>query len=172
MLPLENDSSVPESARIVADLLSLRFAAANGFEVIEPALLRAAALKAGIASFRGTTSDDLTRLAPLVGTTLFLRGTIYRYGDDNIQLEVSLTDLQSGRVLWSAQHDRKGIDYTGFLMLGATSNAVSLTDRVVAEMVDTAARGRGHGGSLASTKLKSPEQHSRLRATQKDGVNR
>ncbi|HXH38450.1 MAG TPA: hypothetical protein VNN08_07470, partial [Thermoanaerobaculia bacterium] len=172
ILPFENDSPVPEASRVVADLLSLRLAAANGFEVVEPATLRAAALKAGIASFRGTASDDLARLAPALGTSLFLRGTIYRYGTEAVQIEVSLVDINSGRILWSAQHDRKGSDYIGFLMLGAPSNAVSLTDRVVAEMIDTAWHGPASGHPVASTKAKSPEQHSRLRGTQTNGENR
>lgn len=138
VLPFENPSSPPESARVVADLLALRLAAASGFEVVEPSALRAAALKAGIASFRGITSGDLARLAPVLGTPLFVRGTIYTYGDTSFHVELTLVDAAAKRVVWSAQHDRKGSDYTGFLMRGAASNAVALADRVLAEIVDTA----------------------------------
>ena len=148
VLPFDNTSS-NDAVRIVADVLSLRLAAASGFEVVEPAALREAALKANIASFRWISSDDLARLAPAVGTPLFLRGTIYDFDDPaesrsattpQLQLEMTLVDVQSGRVLWSAQHARKGTDYTGFLMLGAVSNAVTLTDRVVSEMIATGTR--------------------------------
>ena len=145
VLPFDNSSS-NDAVRIVADVLSLRLAAASGFEVVEPAALRQAALKANIASFRWISSDDLRRLAPVVGTPLFLRGTIYQFDDPaesrssptpQIQMEMTLVDVQSGRVLWSAQHARKGTDYTGFLMLGAVSNVLTLTDRVVSEMIAT-----------------------------------
>ena len=138
ILPFDNTTALPESARVIADILALRLAAASGFEIVEPAALRAAALKAGIASFRGISSDDLGRLAPAVGTPLFLRGTIYTYGDAAVHLELSLVDVAAKRVVWTAQHDRKGSDYTGFLMRGTASNAVALTDRVIAEIVDTA----------------------------------
>lgn len=149
VLPFENPSSVPEGARVVADILSIRLAAANGFEVVEPAKLRAAALKAHIGSFRGIASEDLERLASSVGTSLFIRGTIFQYADATgraaadpaLQLDLSLIDAQSRRILWAAQHDRKGSDYIGFLMRGAASNAVSLTDRVITEIVDAATRG-------------------------------
>jgi hypothetical protein len=152
VLPFDN-SGAPEGVRVVADTLALRLAAAHGFEVVEPAALRAAALEARIASFRNINTEELARLAPMVGTSLFLRGTIFTYADTSannrsaspqLEMELTLIDVQSARVLWSAQHLRKGSDYTGFLMLGAVSNAVSLTDRVVAEMIDTATHGEKH----------------------------
>jgi TolB-like protein len=137
VLPFENTSAPPESARVIADILALRLAAGSRYEVVEPAMLRAAALKAGIASFRGATTDDLARLATVVGTPLFLRGTIFTYDDTTVHLELSLVDVAAKRVLWSAQHDRQGSDYTGLLMRGAATNAVALADRVIAEVVDT-----------------------------------
>ncbi len=137
VLPFENTAALPESARVIADILALRLAAAGEFDVVEPAALRAAALQAGIASFRGISTDDLARLAPVVGTPLFIRGTIYTYADQSVHVELSLVDAKSKRVLWTAQHARAGSDYTGFLMRGATTNAVALADRVLAEIVDT-----------------------------------
>ena len=151
VLPFDNNGA-PEGARVVADVLALRLAAAHGFEVVEPAALRAAALKTRIASFRNIGTEELAKLAPVLGTSLFLRGTIFTYTDASansrsspqLEMELTLIDVESARVLWSAQHVRKGTDYTGFLMLGAVSNAVSLTDRVVAEMIDTATHGEKH----------------------------
>jgi hypothetical protein len=124
------------------------------------------------ASREGATSDDLARVAPALGTSLFLRGTIYRYGNDSVQIELSLVDVGTGRVLWSAQHDRKSSDYVGFLMLGAPATAVSLADRVVAEMIASAGGARSSKGLLASSKTKNPEQHSRLRGIEKSGEDR
>jgi len=143
VLPFENISSAPEAGRVVTDLLAVRFAAVSGFEVADAAALRAAALKSGIASFRNIAASDLERLAPAVGTSLFLRGTIYTYSNDRIEVEATLVDVQSGRVLWSAQHDRRAADYTGLLMRGAASNAVSLADRTVAEMIATTSQKSG-----------------------------
>lgn len=145
VLPFENEARTSDGSRVVAEILSLRLAAAEGFEVVEPAKLRAAAVKARIASFRAIGSDGLEKLAAAVGTSLFLRGTIYEYEDvtgrgtasPSVFVEMSLVDVESGRVLWAAQHDRDGADYTGLLLRGAVSNAVALTDRVVTEMIDS-----------------------------------
>ena len=177
VLPFENLSQVPEASRVVADVLAIRLAAANGFEVVEPAKLRAAALKARIGSFRGISSDDLARLSAAVGTPLFIRGTIFQYADGSnrsidpeLQIDLSLVDVNAGRVLWTAQHDRKGSDYIGFLMLGAVSNAVSLTDHVIAEMIATAANGRvGDSNGPARAAIRDRDQQTRLRGRTKNG---
>jgi len=144
ILPFETGTATPEATRVVADVFAVRLAAANGFEVVEPATLRAAALKAGIASFRSLGNDHLVKLAAAVGTPLFLRGTIFTYRDaatrassalPAIEIELELVDVNSGRVLWTGMHSRKGSDYVGFLMRGMVSNAVALTDRAVSELV-------------------------------------
>jgi peptidoglycan-synthase activator LpoB len=171
ILPFENISDTPQAPRIVADVLAIRLAEANGFEALEPAKLRAAALKAHIGSFRDISTDDLARLASAVGTSLFLRGTIDRYVDvtsrarqPELQIELSLVDVRAGRLLWTAQHDRKGGDYIGFLMLGAASNAVTLTDRVVTEMIATAARGpTANANGPARAALHNRDQQTQLR---------
>ena len=177
VLPFENASPVPEASRVVADVLAIRLAAANGFEVVEPAKLRAAALKSRIGSFRGISSEDLERLSMAVGTPLFIRGTIFQYADaagrsidPQLQIDLSLVDVHAGRVLWTAQHDRKGSDYIGFLMLGAVTNAVSLTDRVIAEMIDTAAKGpAGASAGPARAAMRNREQQTRLHGRTKGG---
>ena len=136
VLPFDNLSNAPEASRIVADVLAVRLAAER--DVIEPAVLRAAALSARIGSFRGIASRDLEALSKALGTSLFLRGTVYSFattGEARFHVEMSLVDIKSGRVLWASQHVRKGTDYIGFLMQGNVSNAVSLTDRVVSEMI-------------------------------------
>jgi TolB-like protein len=138
VLPFENTGGAPaESARIIADIVALRLAAGSAYEVVEPSALRAAALQASIASFREATTDDLARLAPVVGTPLFLRGTIYTYADSTVHLELSLVDVAARKVLWTAQHARQGSDYAGLFMRGATTNAVALADRVITEIAAT-----------------------------------
>jgi TolB-like protein len=159
ILPFDNLSATQEAPRIVADILSVRLAATPGFEVIEPGVVRAAALEAKIGSFRGIRSDDLRRLSSKLGTPLFLRGTIYSFidpsgrnggGDAEVQMEISLVDVDSGRVMWAAQHSRRGSDYIGFLMLGKVTSAVRLTDRVVTEMIDATGKGRINEPSIST----------------------
>lgn len=137
VLPFDNNSMVPDAPRVLADVMALRLEAA-GFHVVDPAILRAAALKARV-SLHAVGSQDLAALAKIVGTPLFLRGTIYAYNDaPSIDVEATLVDVEAAKVLWASQQNRKGTDYIGFLMLGAVSNSVSLSDRVATEMIATA----------------------------------
>ncbi len=144
ILPFDNESTAPDAVRLVAGILSLRLSAA-GFQLVDPSTLRAAALNAHV-SFHNVGSQDLRKLEKAVGTSLFLRGTIYGFDDPAIHngttpaldLEATLVDVAAGKVLWAVQDNRKGTDYIGFLMLGAVSNSVTLTDRVAAEMIATA----------------------------------
>lgn len=181
VLPFENSSSSSEAPRVVDDILTVRLAAA-GFEIVEAADLRAAALQARIGSFRTISTEDLARLVPSVGTPLFLRGTIFDYSDSTgghlgipqLDLELTLVDTRSGRVVWTAQHDRSGTDYVGFLMLGQVSSVVALADRVVSDIV---ARGPAvHEGATTSApsraaQKKVAKRHGELRAANKHGEN-
>jgi hypothetical protein len=84
-----------------------------------------------------------------------------------LQLEFSLVDVRVGRVLWAAQHSRKGRDYVGFLMLGTVTNSVALSDRVIAEMIEAEVRSTPKGAAAAKTaqaaQKRAPEKHSELR---------
>jgi hypothetical protein len=138
VLPFDSSSERPEAALIVANALALRLA--RNFEVVEPADLRAAAVKARIGSFRALGTDELKKLAPLVGTPLFLRGTISKYADagrgavPELELELFLIDVDAGSVLWAATHARSGADYVGLLMLGGVSDGATLADRAACEL--------------------------------------
>lgn len=158
VLPFDNHSRATDAPRVLADILALRLAAA-GFRVVDPVVLRDAALKARV-SLHAVSSPDLALLAKSVGTPLFLRGTIYAYNESpSIDVEATLVDAAAGKVLWASQQSRNGSDYIGFLMLGAISNSVSLSDRVAAEMIATART--KHANSNAAGNRSHPGQGER-----------
>lgn len=143
VLPFENTSRSPSATQIVHDILLVRLAANGAFDVVDPAVLRAAARAMRIGSFRGITNSDLARIGQQVGATLFARGTIYDFvegagtaREPEIDLEMSIVDVDAERVVWAAQHDRRGSDYTGLFLLGAATNGVALIDRVVTEITE------------------------------------
>jgi TolB-like protein len=179
ILPFENLSGNGDAARVVAEVLALRLAAADGFEVVDPAEMREAALRAHVGSFRNATNEALARLGSAVGTTLFLKGTLYEFHDNGgrqgdvprIQLEFRIVDVSAGKVLWAAQHERTGADYTGLLLRGEVTSAAVLADRMVAEMIHTegqpapraaraitAARAARRKGPEARTELQTPRK--------------
>jgi TolB-like protein len=143
VLPFDSNSEVPEAALVLANAFAVRLAAAGNFDVVEPADVRAASVKANIGSFRSLGSPDLARLGKAVGTSLFLRGTISKYVDTparygtsppEIELDLFLVDVDAGSVLWSASHARSGADYVGLLLLGGIVDGATLADRAVCEL--------------------------------------
>lgn len=164
VLPLVNSTRAQDAARIVGEVLALRLAAAEGFEVVEPAQLRAAALEARVGSLQNAGPEELRKLARPLGTALFLSGTVYSYDDvtdrgivtPRVHVEVSLVDAESGKVLWLAQHERRGEDYSGLFLLGAPSNAIALTDRVVTEMIEAPSLGAKRTNDEIASRNRSP----------------
>jgi hypothetical protein len=155
ILPVDTNGAPAEAGRLVGDLLSLRLSASKDFDVVEAAAFRAGARSASIRSFRNVASTDLKALADKVGTPLFLRATIFSYRDvppgsvrafPELQLDLILTDVQSGRVLWAANHSRRGDDYEGLLLRGSITNMVTLADRVVSEMIAAEESARSRKG--------------------------
>ncbi|HET8796533.1 MAG TPA: CsgG/HfaB family protein, partial [Thermoanaerobaculia bacterium] len=183
VLPFENQSASGDATRIVHDMLVVRLAADPAFEVVDPARLRAAARDVRIGSFRGITTADLARVGKAIDATLFVRGTIYRFaetagraGDPEVDLELSMLDVDSGRIVWAAQHERRGSDYTGLFLLGAVTNGVALTDRVVTELAESKGRTAPRAAqafvaarTARNAQKKSPQTTSELR---KEGEDR
>ncbi len=155
ILPFENRSDTSDAARIVIDALSMRLAGGREYDIVEPAVLRDAVLQTRAGSLSTISEDGLQRLARALRTPLFVRGTIYEFadpaghrgGEPEIDVELSLVDVDRHTVLWSAQHARKGTDYGGLLLLGTVSNSVSLADHVMSEMVREELRAAARGGT-------------------------
>jgi len=144
VLPLENRSPARVAPRVVGELLTQRLAASEGFRVVEAAEFRDAMVATGVYGMRTGDPEELRKLGAKLGTNLFLKGTIYAYKDilpgsgvqtPEIELQLTLVDVSTGRVLWTSSLARVGTDYSGLLQLGAISNAVTLADQVVAEMI-------------------------------------
>ena len=144
LLPLENQSSDRLAGRVVSELLAQRMGASGIFSVVEPADLRTALVAAGVRGLRSSDPTELRKLSKAVGTSLFLRGTVYVFKDTSprntsltpeFELDLSLVDAAAGRVVWTSRIARHGKDYEGFLELGSITNIVTLADQAAAEMV-------------------------------------
>ena len=143
LMPLVNRTSDRAGARILGELLSRRIRESPLFQVVEAADFRTAMVKARVAGLKNGDPAELKKLGDTLGTSLFLTGTIDRYRDvsspgavtPELELQLTLTDVAGGRILWTSSAARKGTDYSGLFGLGAISNMVTLADQVAAEMV-------------------------------------
>ena len=156
VMPLENRSRPRFASRVVAELLSQRLAASGIFRVVEPAEFREAMATSGMRGIKTGEPAELAKLSRTLGSSLFLRGTIYVFKDASprnaavtpeLELDLALVDVSTGRIVWTSRLSRTGRDYEGLLELGAISNIVTLTDQVAAEMVRAADKAKGKGAS-------------------------
>ncbi|KAB2956987.1 MAG: hypothetical protein F9K18_12965 [Thermoanaerobaculia bacterium] len=131
----------------MADLLARRLAADGSFSVVEAADFRAALVAGRIPSLRRLDAERLLALGRGLGTTVFLRGAIWRWrdgrpygvnGGTEVELDLELVDVEAGRILWTSHLARRGEDYQRLFLRGATGCAVGLADQMIAEMLDAA----------------------------------
>jgi hypothetical protein len=141
-----NYSPEPLASRLVAELLAVRVGAQRGIAVVEPDALRRAAVATDLRLSRRLDADDMSKLAPAVGTRLFLRTTVLAFEpglaapvgtDARVALEMTLVEAGTGRILWTAIDDRRASDYAALLRPTPIRDVVSLADRVVDELVGT-----------------------------------
>ncbi len=156
IIPFANATDDRAAPRIVADLLSRRLAESDRFTLVEPAELRAALLAEKVPAIRNLDPPRLRDVGARLGTSYFLRGTIWRWRESSsrtdrvspeVELQLELVDVASQRVLWTAHHHRRGDDYEGLFLRGAVGNVVALADRALAEMLEAERNAKGTKGS-------------------------
>lgn len=154
VLPLQNLTEARAAAAVLGEILPLRLS--DRFDVIEAADVRRALVDARIRSLRGLEPAALRALGKQLRTSLFLEGTVYRYrdiipgnmdGNPELEVQLTLTDVDREKVVWTAAQTRKGTDYRRLLQLGAISNVVTLADQLFSEMLRSEEKAvRGSGG--------------------------
>lgn len=147
VLPLQNLTDARDAARIVEAVLQHRLGERPEVQVVGPADLRAAVVRAGLRAPSLLAVEQLRELAKEAGTSRFLRGTVLGWGPSPadpsvpaVELYLSLLDADSGRTLWSGLHRRDGRDYEGLLRRGAVLDETALASRVVDELLDAFTR--------------------------------
>jgi hypothetical protein len=142
VLPFANFSEARRAPRILGDLLMRRLALSGEWQPVEPAELRAAMRAEKIPTVRLLDTERLQSVSTHLGTSLFVRGTIWSWRERSpgappeVALELSLVDVAAGRVLWASNLARKGDEYQGLLLLGEIRDVVTLADQVAAELVE------------------------------------
>lgn len=146
LMPLENATEVPGASRVVEALLLRRVEGLPALGVVETADLRRAFRRERVWPSKWTGSDQIERLSQRVGTTYFVRGAIQRIDEvagstgvtvPDVEIYLSVIDSETGRVVWSSTHQRRGDDYEGFFLSGVIRTWPELADQVLAEMLKT-----------------------------------
>jgi hypothetical protein len=92
---------------------------------------------------------ELVRLARSLGTRYLLSGAVFSFGQGEladgtpgreVEIYLSMVDLESGYIVWSGLHRRNGAEFEGLLKRGTIASMPMLADRVVAELIEALAR--------------------------------
>jgi hypothetical protein len=147
VLPLENLTDDRDAPRVVDAALLHHLSTHAALTPVQPSQMRAGLVASGLGPPAHLSAEGLAVLAKEVGTALFLRGTIMAYGASNttgdgptVEIYLNLFDVESGRIVWSGLHRRTGREYEGLLRFGAVHDGVSLSNRVVMELLDAFTR--------------------------------
>lgn len=153
LLPLANLTRASDAPRAAGVAVARRVAASEQFELVEPAELRAALLAERIPSIRHFDPKRLRALGERLGTSCFLRGTVWRWREGvpgaiagpEVELQLELVDVAAGEVLFATHGARSGADYAGLFLRGAIGSGVALADRLVGEMLEALAEAEPAG---------------------------
>jgi TolB-like protein len=145
VLPFANATTDKRASWLATELTGRAMELSGRFRVVEPAQLRAALIEQGLRSFLELGPSELRALGRRVGTSFFVQGTVYSFREvspfnerivPHVELQLSLIDAESYRVLWTTQHGQAGDAYEGAFEQGRITNAVALLEQVLAEIVE------------------------------------
>jgi hypothetical protein len=151
ILPLTNQSGNKEAGRIVMRLLAVRLSGKGRFHVVEGGDLRESMIEEGVRLFGDIELGRLKGIGKALGTNLFLGGAIYKYSEGlgagsqaspEVEFLLSIINAETGEILWTAHHTRKGEEYLTIFHFGLMRSPIALSDQVLEEMLDTRFQGR------------------------------
>ena len=142
----ENASERRGAGRIMTDVLTAALFQYGRFEVIDPGEVNDALIALGRTSYGAIDIAALNEFKKRTGIDAIFRGTIYRYNEGlkreattspEIALDVTMLDVESGKVLWFAFGERSGDDSQIVLDFGIIHSMVPLIRKAIAEMMET-----------------------------------
>lgn len=147
ILPLEIETGNMKAGRILMELLARRLRRTGRFTVIEPEEIRDARVKEEVFSLIQPNLPQLRKIGARLNARYLLRGSVYGYKEGitapELELFLSMVDVETGKVVWTSHLRRNGEDYQTLLQFGLINNIISLADQMLREMADALIRGGG-----------------------------
>lgn len=147
ILPLDIETANMKAGRILMELLARRLRSSGRFTVIEPEEIRDTRVKEEVFSLVQPSMPQLRKIGERLNTRYLLRGSVYGYKESGtapeLELFLSMVDVETGKVAWTSYLVRNGEDYQTLLQFGLINNMVSLADQMLKEMVDDLVQGGG-----------------------------
>ena len=144
VLPFHDRTEGADAGLLFAELLSHRWFASAGVEVIEQSELRAAMRRERVRSVDGLDLAVLREVGRGLDTRYFVLGSVDRFQDQvfvegarlpELEVTMRVVDVEQGRAVAATGVRTRGDDYHVLLGLGTVSDPIALADRAAREMI-------------------------------------
>jgi hypothetical protein len=139
VLPFVNLARRRSAGELVALEFTRQLAAAPGFRVVEPGLVRDVLLKRRIVMEEGVSLDQARTLTNALDADLVVAGYVFGFDDGpglpTANFTVLVIDRRSGRVVWESTSFNRGTDSESLFATNRVSTGSRLTCRMVRNVV-------------------------------------
>lgn len=139
VLPFVNLTQRRGAGELMALEFTRQFAAAEGFKVTEPGIVREELLRRRIVMEDGVSVDQARTVLNALEGDLVVAGYVFAYDDGLVpgsNFTMLLIDRKTGRIVWESTSYNQGTDSETLFGLNTVSTAPRLTCRMVRETVE------------------------------------
>ena len=140
VLPFVNQTRRRGAGEAVALELAGQIAAAGGFRLVEPGVVREELLKRRIVMEDGVSLDQARLISATLEADLVAAGYVFDFEDEGgnpvVNYSVLVIDRKTGRMVWESMSYNKGIDSETLFGLRTVSTVPALACRMAREVVD------------------------------------
>ena len=142
----DNASERKGAGRILTDVFTTALARQSRFQIIDPGEVNETLIELGRTPYSGMDMATLRDFKKRTGLDAIFHGTVYHYNEGlkreattspEIDMDITMLDLESGKILWFARGERSGDDSQIVLDFGIIRSMVPLIRKVVADMLNT-----------------------------------
>jgi hypothetical protein len=143
VLPFVNLTNRRGAGELVALQFARQFAAAEGYRVLEPGMVRQELLRRRIVMEDGVSVDQARTVLNALEADLVVAGYVFAYDDaaslPGANFTVVIIDRKTGRIVFESTSYNQGNDSETVFGLGKVSTAPTLACRMIRNAVDTLA---------------------------------
>ena len=144
VIPFYNISGRRDAGRIVTDVFVTELVRDGRFEVEEPGNVVQFMFDEWMQRVGEIDEDRAIVLGKRLGVDAVITGTVEVFEDGigprgvpSVTISARMIGTKEGRVLWVGRNSRKGDDYIVIFDFGRVRSVVTLTQRVIREMLET-----------------------------------
>jgi hypothetical protein len=143
VLPFVNYASRRSAGELVALEFTRQFAAAEGYRVVEPGIIREELLRKRVVMEDGVSVDQARMVLNALEADLVVAGYVFSYEDTTglpgANFTVLIIDRKTGRIVWESTSYNLGNDSETVFGLRKVGTAPGLTCRMIRAAIDTLA---------------------------------